>query len=149
MQHTRILSVVLPALFVVGVAFGQFPGMPNFSQQIYADGVAWGTKGLSNLPAPNGHNHQSFDKLFVFTNGAAGQLPVAEAAPGNTAYNGGRWALNFATWTAAGFAAHGGNPPVLTSYEDLMFHMGLGHIATGPANPPAYFECPLLPVKTQ
>lgn len=146
MRHNKPFTMILLTLIVVGTAFAQFPGKPNFSEQVYADGVAWGTKGLSTLPAPNDHNDQSFDKLFVFTNGSAGQLPVAEAAPGNKAFNGGRWAVYFATWTDEGFDAHG-TPPVLTSYEDIMFHKGLGHLATGPAN--TYFECPLLPVKVQ
>src|SRR5690606_38397160 len=71
---------------------------PNFGEAIYADGQAWGTKGLGNLPPPNGHNNQSFDMLFGFTNGVAGQLPVSEAGPGNPNYNGGRWNLQNAAW---------------------------------------------------
>jgi hypothetical protein len=123
---------------------------PNFSPAIYADGEVWGTKGLADLRAPNGHNEQSYDKLFVIVNGAPGQLPVAEAAPGNPNYNGGRWFTHTVMWTAAGMAAH--NPlPVLMSYDDIMYHYGLGHLAIAPGppvpGPRAYFECPLLPVK--
>ena len=112
---------------------------PNFGPAIYADGVAWGTKGLGSLPAPNGHNDQSFDMLFVFSNGAAGQLPVSEAGPGNPYYNGGRWSLQSATW------AEGVSPVVITSYDQLMMYINAGAVTVTSAN--TYFLCPLLPVK--
>lgn len=127
------------------------PGQPNFGPAVYGDGQVWGTKGAAGLPAPGESNPQSFDKLFVITNSnAAGQLPVAEAAPGNPNYNGGRWFTHTVTWTQAGFDAHG-TVPVLMSYADILFHYSLGHLtiaAGSPAGgPPPYFECPLLPVK--
>lgn len=126
------------------------PGKPDFGPHIYADGVAWGTKVTTVLPAPNENSERSFDKLFVFTNGADGQLLVGEAAPGNTAYNGGRWETYTATWTEAGIAVH--DPlPVLRSYGEIMIHENLGHLdvveGPPPGGPPPYFQCPLLPVK--
>ena len=148
---TLIVSVLALSLMVVGTASAN-PGKPDFSPRVYGDGVAWGTKGTTTLPAPNDNNVQSFDKLFVLTNGAEGQLPVSEAAPGNPLYNGGRWFTQTVTWTAAGIAAH--NPlPVLKSYDDIMHHAGLEHLSIeegspgGPGAPPDYFQCPLLPVK--
>lgn len=130
-----------------GTALAQ---QPNFSPAVYGDGQLWGTKGTTTLPAPNAHNQQSFDKLFVIVNGAAGQLPVSEAAPGNPMYNGGRWYTHTVMWTAEGLAAH--NPlPVLMSYDDLLLHYNLGHLAIAPGSPtggpPLFFQCPLLPVK--
>jgi hypothetical protein len=126
-----------------------YAAAPNFSPAIYGDGELWGTKGLGELPAPNGHNNQSFDKLFIFVNGAPGQLPVSEAAPGNPAFNGGRWSAQTVLWTDAGLAAH--DPlPVLKSYADIQLHLSLGHLAIAhghPAGGPDYFECPLLPVR--
>jgi hypothetical protein len=122
---------------------------PNFGPAIYGDGEVWGTKGLGELPAPNGRNNHSFDKLFIFVNGAAGQLPVSEAAPGNPAFNGGRWSAQTVMWTAEGMAAHG-MLPVLMSYADIQIHHNLGHLAIAPGHPlggPDYFECPLLPVR--
>jgi hypothetical protein len=135
------------ALALTGMAQAN-PGAPDFSPALYGDGEIWGTKGAATLPAPNEHNMQSFDKLFVFVNGAPGQLPVAEAAPGNRLFNGGRWATQTAMWTAEGMAAH--DPlPVLMSYEEVQLHHDLGHLAIAPGSPgdtPDYFECPLLPV---
>jgi hypothetical protein len=67
---------------------------------------------------------------------------VGEAAPGNPAYNGGRWATYTVTWKV------GSTPVLLTSYSEVMGHAGDLMIEQGsPAGgPPAYFQCPLLPV---
>lgn len=150
----RLTVVALTAALAMAFAVPAFadPGQPNFSPAVYADGEVWGTKGTTALPAPKGNEH-SFDKLFVIvnSNNPAGQLPVAEAAPGPD-YNGGRWATQTVTWTEAGFAAHG-TAPVLTSYADVMLHYSLGHLEIvagspgGEGAPPDYFQCPLLPVK--
>jgi hypothetical protein len=129
---------------------------PNFSPSLGGDGEVWGTKGTTALPAPNEHNLQSFDKLFVITNSnnPDGQLAVAEAAPGNPNYNGGRWFTHEVMWTQAGFDAHG-IVPILMSYMDIMIHENLGHLDIlpgspgGPGAPPDYFQCPMLPVKVR
>jgi hypothetical protein len=148
---TLIVSVLALSLTVVGTASAN-PGKPNFTPQIWGDGQLWGTKGAATLPAPNDNNVQSFDKLFVITNSnnPMEQLPVAEAAPGNPNYNGGRWFTHTVTWTQAGFDAHG-IVPVLKSYDDIMLHYNLGHLTITPGSPEGgplpYFECPLLPVK--
>lgn len=125
-------------------------GQPNFEPGLYADGQVFSSKGTTELPAPNDNNMQSFDKLFAITNGAPGQLAVAEAAPGNPAFNGGRWYTHTVEWTQAGMDAH--DPlPVLTSYAEIMVHYNLGHLEITPGTfeggPPAFFQCPLLPVK--
>jgi hypothetical protein len=123
---------------------------PNFSPAVYGDGQTWGTKFTTELPPPKGRNLHSFDRLFVVVNGAAGQLPVSEAAPGNPSYNGGRWFTHTVMWTAAGLAAHA-PLPVLMSMDDITLHHDLGHLAIAPGSPaggpPVYFQCPLLPVK--
>lgn len=142
----KLLASVCLAM-VAGTAWAQ---QPNFSPAVFGDGAVWGTKGTTTLPAPTERNPQSFDKLFVIVNGAAGQLPVSEAAPGNPLYNGGRWFTHTVMWTAEGLAAH--NPlPVLMSYDEIMLHYSLGHLAIAPGSPvngpPDYFQCPLLPVK--
>jgi len=145
------MPLLLLLLLVIAVPVMALPGKPGFGPHVYADGVAWGTKVTTLLPAPNGNNEHSFDKLFAFTNGAQGQLLVGEAAPGNPAYNGGRWETYTATWTPEGMAAH--DPlPVLTSYADVMLHESLGHLDVVEGSPPGgmpppYFQCPLLPVK--
>lgn len=137
------VMVAVPAFAVqpdnVGGGLGN--KAPDFTAGIYADGEMWGTKGTTSLPAPNDKNKQSFDKIFVFTNGAEGQPPVGEAAPGNPSYNGGRWWVFTATW--ADDLPH--PELVLTSYEEVMFHAELGHLILEDAG--IYFQCPLLPFK--
>lgn len=147
-MKSRLLLAPLALMLALTGASLAYADAPNFGPAIYGDGEIWGTKGLGELPPPNGHNNQSFDKLFIFVNGAPGQMPVSEAAPRNPAYNGGRWSAQTVMWTAAGLAAH--NPlPVLKSYTDIQIHESLGHLAIAPGHPmggPDYFECPLLPI---
>lgn len=89
-KKTRLTIFPLALLLALASATLAHVEAPNFGPAIYADGAVWGTKGLSEPHAPNGRNDQSFDKLFIFVNGAAGQMAVSEAAPGNPACNGGR-----------------------------------------------------------
>jgi hypothetical protein len=141
-KKARLLfSLILVSMAAATAQAGS--GAPNFSPAIYADGEMWGTKGTTSLPAPNNHNMQSFDRLFVFPEGAEtapGQLPVSEAGPGNPDYNGGRWATYTLFWL------EGKTPALLKSYSDIMYYIDRGDlaIAEGDHN---YFQCPLLPVK--
>jgi hypothetical protein len=141
LRKLSIVFLVLALSLVIAIPAFADAGKPDFSAGVYGDGEAWGTKGTTTLPAPNDKNDQSFDKIFVFTNGAVGQLPVSEAAPGNPNYNGGRWSAQEATWIDD--LPH--EKIVLTSYDDVMFHYNLGHIMIVDAE--TYFQCPLLPVK--
>lgn len=150
LRNRAFASALLATLTLAGglaVAAG-----PTFEPAIWGDGQLWSTQGVTVLPAPNEHNRQSFDKLFVVTNSNApgGQRPVSEAAPRNPHYNGGRWFTHTVDWTEEGFLAHG-YVPVLKSYDDILLHEGLGHLVITPGSfeggPPRYFECPLLPVK--
>ena len=146
-----MFAVALSLIVAVPVALADQPDMvgglgnssPSFAPGVYADGVAWGTKGTAFLPAPTDNNLQSYDALYVIVGGVADQLPVSEAGPGNPDYNGGRWLTYTATWKA------GSTPVLLTSYADLTTHADDLEIAVGPpeGGPPAYFQCPLLPVK--
>ena len=149
LSHFRNIALLSAMLLLATVTEA---AAPNFSASVYGDGVAWGTKGTTVLPAPNEHNRQAFDALYVITNSnnPEGQLPVSEAAPRNPAYNGGRWFTHTVEWTAEGFMAHG-IVPVLMSYGDIQLHENLGHLVITPGSfpngPPVYFQCPLLPVK--
>ena len=141
MRRFTITAVLAAFVLLIAVPAFADPGQPDFSAGVFADGEAWGTKATTTLPAPNGKNNQSFDKIFVITNGADGQLPVGEAAPGNPAYNGGRWWVHTATWIDE--LPH--PKVVLTSYDEVMFHYSLGHLIIEDAE--TYFQCPLLPLK--
>jgi hypothetical protein len=132
------LITMVFALVALTSSLSVYAEAPNFSGVIYGDGELWGTKGLRDLPPPNGHNDQSFDKLFTFVEPVPGQLPVAEAAPGNRHYNGGRWNVQLVMWTIQ-------NPPIVTSYDEIQMHADLDELVIRSGN--RYFECPLLPVK--
>ncbi|MBI1895101.1 MAG: hypothetical protein HYZ57_08885 [Acidobacteria bacterium] len=150
MQYHRRLFMGLATALLASALLAN-SGKPNFAPSVFGDGKVWGTKSAAVLQAPNEYNAQSYDKLFVFVNGATGQLPVAEAAPGNPSYNGGRWFTHMVMWTEAGSTFFGGTLPVLMSYEEIKQNEALGYLtiaAGSPAGgPPNYFECPLLPVK--
>lgn len=141
------IVIVIGILFFSSIAFGG-PGKPNFGPALYADGELWGTKGTTALPAPNEHNMQSFDKLFVIANSNdQGQVPVAEAAPGNPHYNGGRWYAHTVMWTPEAFHDLG-MVPLLMSYDDIMYYQDMNYLVVIPGTGPgAFFQCPLLPVK--
>lgn len=89
------------------------------------------------------------DMIYSFMmSGLEGQRSVAESAPGDPDYNGGRWDVQMVVFTPQGMAAHDpdGDGMVnfeLTSAEQVLEHEGLGHIIINEAN--FYFECPLLP----
>ncbi|MDX1775213.1 MAG: hypothetical protein R3297_01385 [Desulfobulbales bacterium] len=146
----KISSLAILAFFLLICGYAAAgPGKPDFGPNVYADGIAWGTKATTVLPAPNDNNVQSYDILYVITNGADGQLPVSDAGPRNPNYNGGRWFTHTAMWTELGLVEM--DPlPVLKSYEDIMIHYDAGHLDIwpgSPGGPPDYFQCPLLPVK--
>jgi len=141
----RLLTTTIFATLIANAAqVYADPGKPNFMPALWGDGELWGTKGTTVLPMPNDHNLQSFDKLFIFVgdNVATGQLPVSEAAPGNPDYSGGRWYTQTAQWNMM-------DPPLVTSYSEIDYHVGAGNLTVmpgSPGGPPMFFQCPLLPV---
>ena len=136
-------SILLLVVLSLVVAVPALADAPNFSPAVYADGRAFGTKGTTSLPAPNAHNAQSYDALineFDFHGEpVAGQLGVAEAAPGNPNYNGGRWIAYKAIW------ASDVTPTLLTSWAQVEMEVQLGNLTLVLKDD--YFQCPLLPVK--
>ena len=136
-MKTKLLALTFVLALLIATVVPAFAAGPNFGAAIYADGVAWGTKGNGPLPAPTEDNRQSFDGLFKFTNGVDGQIPVAEAAPGNPAYNGGRWIEYNVTFT--------GTPELVKSYAQLSALVDAGMVTIVETG--NYFQCPLLPMK--
>jgi len=91
---------------------------------------------------------QSTDLLYNFAmSGLEGQRAVAEAAPGDPDYNGGRWTVLLVVFTEQGIAAHDPDEDgvvnfELTSEEEVLFHQSLGHLEIMDAG--VYFEGPML-----
>lgn len=137
-MNKKIFALTFVVALLIISAVPAFASAPNFGEAIYADGATWGTKGTADLPAPTENNRQAYDGLFKFVGDQAeGQLPVAEAAPGNPLYSGGRWIEYNVTWNV--------EPVLVTSYAQLHELREAGDVnimETG-----NYFQCPLLPVK--
>jgi hypothetical protein len=140
MRRIAVVGLVLAMLFAMAAPAFALPGKFSFAPGIYADGTAYSSRKVADIPAPNAHNLQSFDMLVGITNGVEGQLAVAEAGPGNPAYNGGRWYEVPATWS------DGATPFLIKSFDVLMEQVSLGNLSIDDSNP-QFLECPLVPVK--
>jgi len=136
MRRIAVVGLVIALLLAMAAPAFALPGKPSSNGVIYADGNLYRSKAAANLPAPNGHNLQSFDKLFDI----AGQPNVSEAAPGDRSYNGGRWEVISTSWTDP-TAEHS----VLMSIDDVYAAVAAGELDIG--GPVAYLECPLLALK--
>lgn len=138
MPRLRILlavtALLLGALAAPALAArGGTPGSPIAPDAIWADGSLFATIGQGPLHY-NG-NDDSFDVLVLVPD----QAPVAEAAPGNPHYNGGRWLPTPATWTM------GTSPTLLTSYAEVVAAVDAGDLVLEAAHTGAVFLCPLIP----
>jgi hypothetical protein len=128
-------AIVVPA----GVASAGVTG-PSF----YVDGQLYRTVGTPTDLSGTGAPDSSFDVIYDF----GGLQPnVAEAAPGDTDYNGGRWqvhAVSFADYAAAVAAVDANGSGDLDSVEeveaaiDAGLAMDLGVVKQ--------FECPAIPL---
>jgi len=138
-QFVRTGAVLLGGLAAgVGASGSAAAAKPNFEAGFWGDDERWGTTALSVLPEPN--NKDSLDKLFFIPD----QAPLSEAAPGNPAYNGGRWWSHTVTVNDAGMI----DSPI-TSYDELkaLEMAGAVTITEGEEGHPDFFECPLLPYR--
>ncbi len=146
MKKMWFLSAVTIGILLVLIAPVFAPALKAYDA-IWADGQIWDTVATpATFKAPN--NPKSIDLLMVFDgSGLIGQRPVAEAAPYEKEYNGGRWFVCLIEFTSAGLAAHDGDDNgwvdfELTSFAEVLAHYNLGHFTLTPTN--TYFVCPLV-----
>ena len=137
---TTFIALLAIGLLIAAPAYaarGGAPGSPIIEDLIWADGEQLGTI-LQKELTYNG-NEASYDRLFMFAvgEGLAFQAPVAEAAPGNKDYNGGRWLPTM--------VAYDGTQGVLESYADLMAAIESGAAEILGTDYGAAFLCPLIP----
>lgn len=141
MRHLlKLSSVALCALLMTAAVKAQPPGDAFWVDDMVYRTIATPTDG--HLP-----NKGPFDGLYVI-NGLEGQMPVAEAKPGDMDYNGGRWEVTVLEFTEDGLAAHdpdgdGVNNIMLTNWEMVEHHIGLGHLQV--VGPGPRFVCPVIP----
>lgn len=101
-------------------------------------------------------NAHSFDIIYSFVDkahgGLDGQRSVADAAPGDPGYNGGRWMVYEVNFTAAGRAVHDPDNDGVVNFElqnstMVLQHADvLGHLTISP-EPVKYFVCPMIKIK--
>jgi hypothetical protein len=126
-----VLALGLLSAVPAFAARGGEQGSPIQADLLWADGELLGTIFQTELKF-NG-NEKSYDQLFL----VEGQNPVAEAAPGNRDYNGGRWLPTP--------VAYDGSLGTLESYEDLMAAVEAGAAHIGATMYDAAFLCPVIP----
>jgi hypothetical protein len=91
----------------------------------------------------------STDPIYSFAaSGLTGQRSIAEDAPGDPGYNGGRWAVKRVEFTLEGFAVFdldmdGVIDMEIQSAEELWLYEMLGLVMI--VDTEIYFSCPLLP----
>jgi len=119
------------------------------AEAIWAHGVLYDTVITpATFVSPPEH---STDTIFNFMmSGLMGQRAVADAAPGDRHYNGGRWSVYVAVFTDVGQETldedeDGFVDFELTSADQVLHQVSLGNVEVHPAN--FYFECPMLPRK--
>lgn len=147
-MKNQMYIVILSLLVVLaGTTAVYAGGATRVAEAIWANDNLYDTIVTpTTFVAPPDH---STDVIYSFMmSGLSGQRSVAESAPGDRDYNGGRWDVQMVVFTAQGMDAHDpdGDGFVnfeLTNAEDVLAHEQLGHIIINEAN--FYFECPLLP----
>jgi hypothetical protein len=124
--HRSLVAGLVTCLALATTATAQL-GPPG--GKIYAHDDAYKTIGTpADLP-----DHGRFDHIYVLGNGLAN---VADAAPGDAAYNGGRWEVRAVQWETI-------PPTQFTNAEDLLAAADRGEVSIGEVV--RRFECPLIP----
>ncbi|MBL0887980.1 hypothetical protein [Myceligenerans indicum] len=147
MNRRRMLTVVGTAALAAGAALlpAAVAQAGVSGEAFYVDGTAYRTVGTPTDLSGTGAPDHSFDIIYDL---GGNQLNVAEAAPGDTDYNGGRWmvhALSFPSGYGAALAASDSDGDnVLGSAEEVADAIGLGlAVDNGVVKS---FECPVIPL---
>ena len=144
---TRVITIVA-VLVVSGIAAASALGTGAggvSGRAFYVDGDLYRTVGTPTDLTGTGAPTHSFDTIYEF---GGTQPNVATAAPGDRAYNGGRWrvqVLGFSpSYAAAVSAADANGSGDIDSDEELAdaFDAGFAFVAgSGPS-----FVCPVIPL---
>ena len=140
------LTVLVAAFLAVLPAAASAAGAMRVSNALWADNELFSTiLTPASFSAPPRH---SVDLLYNFDmSGLRGQRSVAESAPGDPSYNGGRWWVQMVIFTESGKAivdpdGDGVVDVEFKSAAEILQHAALGHIEIFPTS--VFFECPLL-----
>ena len=121
----------LAALLLVALAIPVLAQLGPPGGRIYASNRLFQTIGTpADLP-----NRGEFNQIYALGSGLA---EVADVAPGERGYRGGRWEVHEVTFVTIA-------PTQFTNDEDLLAAAASGQVSIGPVI--RRFECPLIPAK--
>jgi hypothetical protein len=133
-MHRRLVAALTAALVIASVAASAVAAGGPPSLAFYVDGMRYRTVGTPTDFSATGAPVSSYDRIYVLGDGL---INVAESAPGDRDYNGGRWMVLPVTWHTA--------PVQLTSAEQVEAYARAGMLTIAGA-PVKLFECPVIPV---
>jgi hypothetical protein len=128
------LGISVPgALIALALTFGTASagnGPPAIG--FYVDGALYRTVGTPTDLTQTGAPSHSYDVIYAL---GGSLMNVAEAKPGDSDYNGGRWMVLAVTWNVA--------PVQLSSAEQVLYYESQGWIDIG-QTPVKQFVCPVI-----
>ena len=125
---SAVSAVMLLSLAAGAVAAGNGPPSLSF----YADGVRWRTVGTPTDFTHTGAPDSSFEAIYAL---GGDLINVAEAAPGDPGFRGGRWQVLPITWNTT--------PVQLTSGDQVEAYAAMGMLTISDT-PVKEFECPVI-----
>ena len=132
----RLSSAAAAAALLASIAASAVAAGGPPSIGFYVDGAQYRTVGTPTDFSRTGAPAHSYDRIFVL---GGNLLAVAEAKPGDTDFNGGRWMVLPVTWAA------GATLVQLTSAEQVEAYAAAGMLTIA-STPVKLFECPVIPV---
>lgn len=142
-------AAALGALAFAGLAAAQGSGGVT-GPAIYVDGELYRTVGTPSDFSDTGAPGHSYDVIYAFPDpdmtGASLQASVAELAPGDTGYNGGRWQVQVLAFTdydaaVAAYDTNGSGDLDSAAEVEAAIDAGAATTSAGPS-----FECPIIPM---
>jgi len=132
----RPAAMAAAAVFVLtlGVSSVAAGGPPSLA--FYVDGTRYRTLGTPTDFSGTGAPASTFDDIYAL---GSDLINVAEAKPGDTDFNGGRWMVLPVTWAADV------TPVQLTSAEEVQAYADAGMLTIA-SSPVRQFLCPVIPV---
>ena len=131
----RLLSLLAGLGLLASIAAAPVAAGGPPSPAFYVDGEVYRTVGTPTDFSGTGAPAHSFDAIYALGNGL---MNVAEAAPGDRGYNGGRWMVLPVTWHVTAVQ--------LTSDEQVAWYAANDWITVA-TTAVKQFECPVIPVQ--
>jgi hypothetical protein len=132
----RMLAALATAAFVLALSASAVAAGGPPSLAFYVDGERYRTIGTPTDLSGTGAPAHSYDTIYAL---GAGLIDVAEAIPGDSDYNGGRWMVLPITWHTTPFQ--------LRSAEEVEAAEDAGDLTIG-ETPVKQFVCPVIKVPT-